>query len=170
MNRNILRFEIENKSDIVYFLNEKRKQMKFIYISILFISLSSCSQGKMNTLGLIDNKFAELDSKPHGVSTMTSYENKKMEPILYTKSYEMAIKAIHSAIISFGNNKIIKDSTNYLHIEFYSLLGFTDDVEFFIDKINKEIHFKSQSRVGYSDFGTNRSRMKKLTQLIKDKI
>ena len=36
---------------------------------------------------------------------------------------------------------------------------FVDDVEFFVDAQQKVIHFRSASRVGYSDLGANRKRM-----------
>ena len=144
--------------------------MKIIYLSSLLILISSCSQANMNNLGLKDNAFIELDNKPHGVSTMTAIEKKKMDPIKYSKSIEIVNNAIKSSLVIFGNNAIITEKANYMHVEFYTLLGFTDDVEFYIDTLNNEIHFKSQSRVGYSDFGTNRSRMKKISNLIKKNI
>ena len=40
-----------------------------------------------------------------------------------------------------------------------------DDIEFYIDEENKIIHFKSASRVGYSDLGANRKRMDEIIKL-----
>ena len=36
---------------------------------------------------------------------------------------------------------------------------FGDDVEFFFDEADSVIHFRSASRLGYSDLGVNRRRM-----------
>jgi uncharacterized protein (DUF1499 family) len=48
-------------------------------------------------------------------------------------------------------------------VEFRSLmLGFVDDVEFMVDEPQQLIHFRSASRVGYSDLGVNRQRMEEI--------
>ena len=41
-------------------------------------------------------------------------------------------------------------------------IGFVDDVEFLLDPANKQLHFRSASRVGYSDLGANKRRMNKI--------
>jgi len=47
---------------------------------------------------------------------------------------------------------------NYLRVEFHTTF-FVDDGEFLLDRNAKAIHARSASRIGYSDFGKNRSRM-----------
>ena len=55
---------------------------------------------------------------------------------------------------------------NYLHAEARSFLfRFVDDVEFLVDPQQKLIHFRSASRVGYSDLGVNRARMEQFRKL-----
>lgn len=62
--------------------------------------------------------------------------------------------------------RIITADERYLHAEFTSLLfRFVDDVEFLIDEDRREVHFRSASRVGYSDLGANRARMEQLRRL-----
>jgi uncharacterized protein (DUF1499 family) len=39
------------------------------------------------------------------------------------------------------------------------IFRFVDDVEFYIDERANLIHFRSASRLGYSDMGVNRKRM-----------
>ena len=59
--------------------------------------------------------------------------------------------------------KIITDEGDYLYAEFTSLIfRFVDDVEFSFDDGNKLIHFRSASRLGYSDLGANRKRMEEI--------
>ncbi len=49
---------------------------------------------------------------------------------------------------------------NYVHGVFRStIFRFPDDVEFLIDSENSLLHFRSASRVGYSDMGANRKRL-----------
>jgi uncharacterized protein (DUF1499 family) len=56
--------------------------------------------------------------------------------------------------------RIVADEGLYLHAEFRTpVLRFIDDVEFLADETAGVIHVRSASRVGYSDFGTNRRRI-----------
>jgi len=65
--------------------------------------------------------------------------------------------------------KIVSVEDNYLHVEFRSaIFRFVDDVEFLVvipeeqRPTEQRIHFRSASRVGYSDFGVNRRRMEQI--------
>ena len=61
--------------------------------------------------------------------------------------------------------KIVTRQLNYLHLIFRTpVFRFIDDVEFFADEEARLLHFRSASRVGYSDLGVNRRRMKKLSR------
>jgi uncharacterized protein (DUF1499 family) len=61
--------------------------------------------------------------------------------------------------------KIVTESGDYLHAEATSLIfRFVDDVEFFVDREAKVIHFRSASRVGHSDLGVNRARMENIRE------
>lgn len=51
---------------------------------------------------------------------------------------------------------------NYIHAESVSaIMRFVNDVAFFFDDRQKFIHFKSASRVGYSDLGSTVAEWKK---------
>jgi uncharacterized protein (DUF1499 family) len=68
---------------------------------------------------------------------------------------------------SLKRSKIITDKENYIHVEFRTaLFKFVDDVEFLFDESEKDIHFRSRARLGYSDMGVNRKRM----DIIRDKF
>jgi uncharacterized protein (DUF1499 family) len=61
---------------------------------------------------------------------------------------------------SFPRAQIVTRTDDYLHIEFRSLIfRFIDDVEFWVNPAEEVIHFRSASRIGYSDLGANRKRM-----------
>ena len=52
-----------------------------------------------------------------------------------------------------------KELDQFFHIEVTSrIFGFVDDVEFYLNEPGI-IHFRSASRIGYSDLGVNRERM-----------
>ena len=42
------------------------------------------------------------------------------------------------------------------------IFRFTDDAIFLFDDAKKEVHFRSASRIGYSDMGVNRRRMEEI--------
>jgi hypothetical protein len=54
---------------------------------------------------------------------------------------------------------LITATSDYLHAEFRTFLGFVDDVELFIDQEHHLIHMRSASRIGYWDLGVNRRRL-----------
>ncbi|HEY9647011.1 MAG TPA: DUF1499 domain-containing protein, partial [Chroococcidiopsis sp.] len=56
--------------------------------------------------------------------------------------------------------KIITATSDYLYAEFSSkLMGFVDDVEFYLSPADGVIHVRSASRLGQSDLGVNRKRI-----------
>ena len=61
--------------------------------------------------------------------------------------------------------QILELSENYLHATFTTRwLRFVDDVEFWADHTTALLHFRSASRVGYSDLGANSRRMEQVAQ------
>jgi peptide-methionine (R)-S-oxide reductase len=70
------------------------------------------------------------------------------------------MQRLKATLRSLPRNRVVAVEDNYLHAEFTSrLFRFVDDVEFYVDEEQHEIHFRSASRVGYSDLGANRKRM-----------
>lgn len=73
------------------------------------------------------------------------------------------MRKLTAAIQSMPRRKIVIATENYLHVEFSSaIFRFVDDVEFFLDDATQTIHFRSASRLGYSDLGVNRKRMEEI--------
>ncbi len=61
---------------------------------------------------------------------------------------------------------IKEESSNYFWVECRSrLLGFVDDLEIYLPNEEKEIHFRSASRLGYSDLGVNKKRVEHIRKL-----
>lgn len=62
--------------------------------------------------------------------------------------------------------RITGSSPTSLHLEITSrIFRFVDDVQFQLDEATREVHFRSASRIGRHDLGTNRRRMKRLERL-----
>lgn len=118
--------------------------------------------------GMINNKFKPCPKTPNCVSTMAPKEDKKhfITPISYNSSQEEAVEKMIQIINSLKGTTITVKDINYIHAIFSTkLLRFKDDVEFYFDDSSKLIHFKSASRIGSSDLGTNRKRMEKIKNL-----
>ena len=75
----------------------------------------------------------------------------------------MAIPELKKVIESMERTKVIDQTSNYLYAEFKSqLMGFVDDVEFYLDPDANVLHVRSASRLGQSDLGVNRKRVEEI--------
>jgi uncharacterized protein (DUF1499 family) len=58
---------------------------------------------------------------------------------------------------------IIEENNSYLYAEFKSkLMGYVDDVEFYLDSNTNSVQVRSASRLGKSDLGVNRKRVEEI--------
>lgn len=86
-----------------------------------------------------------------------------MAPWRYEGSPPASLERLKQIVAAMPRAKIVSTSDDYLHAEFTSaIFRFVDDVEFLIDPAAGVIHFRSASRIGYSDLGANRRRMEDL--------
>jgi uncharacterized protein (DUF1499 family) len=117
------------------------------------------SRGMQMKLGLTNNAFVACSEKPNCVSTMASEEDEQhyIRPV-EVKGAVYTVKNMIKVVAAKNELKLEKEGPNYLHYTYKSkLVGFVDDVEFAI--LNKKVHVRSASRVGYSDLGANRRRV-----------
>lgn len=122
-----------------------------------------------DTVGIKSSAFKALKETPNGVSSQTSIVERKVSPLKMKTSVPEAKEKIKNLILSYDNTKLLKDSDNYLHFVFTTKgFHFKDDVEFYFDSENSIIHFKSQSRIGYSDMGVNRERYEMIKEDFKE--
>ncbi|TDT72601.1 uncharacterized protein (DUF1499 family) [Hypnocyclicus thermotrophus] len=114
-------------------------------------------------IGVINGKFYELKKSPNNISSQTDIKEKYVEPLKFIENKEKSYVKILEVLNSYENAKIERKDKNYIHVVFKtSGLKFKDDVEFYFDENEKVIHFKSASRVGYSDMGKNRERYEEI--------
>ncbi|BAU06925.1 MULTISPECIES: DUF1499 domain-containing protein [Fischerella] len=113
-----------------------------------------------SNLGVRDRKLAPCPNSPNCVSSQSTDAVHKIAPLTYTSSPEQALADIKSIIQSLPRTKIISETEDYLYAEFKSaMMGFVDDVEFYLDRNDNIIHVRSASRLGQSDLGVNRNRV-----------
>ncbi|MDZ7991823.1 MAG: DUF1499 domain-containing protein [Nostoc sp. EfeVER01] len=113
-----------------------------------------------NNLGISNGKLASCPNSPNCVSSQSPDASHQIAPLTFTSTPEEAITNLKQIIESLPRTKIITESQDYLYAEFKSaLLGFVDDVEFYLDRNANVIHVRSASRLGQSDLGVNRKRI-----------
>ncbi len=102
------------------------------------------------------------------ISSRARESRQRMAPRRFGGSAAAVRVAIERALAALGGVVVVSEA-DYLRSEFSSrVFGFVDDVEVAVDAASKTIDFRSASRVGYSDFGVNRRRMRKLWRRLVD--
>lgn len=110
-------------------------------------------------------------SSPNCVSTLATDEGHAITPFRYTKPRAEAKEVLKAVVNSLSRTTLVEEDESYLRYEVTSLLlRFVDDVEFLFDDDTKTIHFRSASRMGYSDLGVNRRRMEEIRVLLGRKL
>ncbi|HHC6505307.1 TPA: DUF1499 domain-containing protein [Vibrio parahaemolyticus] len=132
---------------------------------ITFLGLTACIQG---VTSMPDRTQTPCGNKPNCVSTQDQREEHHLEPFTLTES--ATLDAIEQAALQLSGAKTAEKDGNYLRIECTSkIMRFVDDLELKID--GNTLIVRSESRVGYSDFGVNRKRAEQLrTELSKAEL
>lgn len=111
-------------------------------------------------LGVRDGRLKAAPSSPNCVSSQALSAYHKIEPLAFKGNGKMAFDRLKSLVAELPRSEIIETSEKYLYAECKTkLLGFVDDVEFYLDEDAVSIHVRSASRLGRKDFGVNRARI-----------
>jgi len=141
-----------------------------IVISILFIMAWLSESGPLPRDE--DNILEPCPDKPNCVcSEYIDDTEHYIEPLaLSTEKLPRAVEYIKISIESLGG-EIQTENNDYLAATFSSsFFGFIDDVEFRIDTENKLIHIRSAARLGHSDFGVNKKRVRTLKTILRQQL
>jgi len=115
-----------------------------------------------DNLGVRDGRLAPAKSTPNNVSSQADKGDAQhyVEPLRYSGDLRHAWAALKQVVDGMPRVKVLKSDPNYLYAEFNSrLMGYVDDVEFYLDEKAGVIQVRSASRLGRSDFGVNRERI-----------
>jgi uncharacterized protein (DUF1499 family) len=106
-------------------------------------------------LGVKEGKLAACPDSPNCVCSQSATLGAKIDSLPM-----VSIETLKKVISSMERTTIIEESSGYLYVEFKTkLMGYVDDVEFYFDRSQNVIHVRSASRLGKSDFGSNRKRV-----------
>ena len=107
----------------------------------------------------------DCPSSPNCVCTQATSVTAQMPAMKFEGSAAEAIQRVRKYLEKQPRCSIKSTKPNYLHAVFVTaLMRFRDDVEFYADSETSTLHFRSASRLGYSDLGANRKRMLKITK------
>jgi uncharacterized protein (DUF1499 family) len=127
---------------------------------ILAASLFHFSGSTPKNLGVKNGKLTTCPNSPNCVCSHDTDAEHQISPLTYTGNAPEAFKRLKTIIQGLENSKIVEDRSDYLYAEFTSkLMGFVDDVEFYLDETSGAIQVRSASRLGQSDLGVNRQRI-----------
>ncbi|PQJ45146.1 hypothetical protein BTO00_02920 [Vibrio campbellii] len=133
---------------------------KAALLSITLLGLTACSQGVTT---MTDRSQSPCGDKPNCVSTQDTREEYNLTPFTLTESTN--IDAIEQVALELPGAKTAVKEGNYLRIECTSkIMRFVDDLELKLE--GDKLIVRSESRVGYSDFGVNRKRAEQLRSLL----
>lgn len=129
--------------------------------------LFSFSGSRPTNLGVTNGQLAACPSSPNCVSSQSQDVEHQIEALRYQGTPAEAIAQLKTAIESLPRTQIIQITDNYLYAEFTSaLMGFVDDVEFYVNPAEPMIEVRSASRLGESDLGVNRQRVEAIRSAI----
>ncbi len=129
---------------------------KTALLSITLLSLTACSQGVPT---MTDRSQTLCGDKPNCVSTQDTRDEHYLEPFVLTDS--ATLDAIEQIALNLPGAKTAVKEGDYLRIECTSkIMRFVDDLELKIT--DGKLVVRSESRLGYSDFGVNRKRANQL--------
>ena len=132
-----------------------------VILSVIIIFMSGCSGTKPLAIG----QFAKCPEKPNCISSKSSQDLHTFPPLKYEGTRLNAKTNLLKALEKMPRARVSTNTDNFIHIEFTSkIFRFIDDLEFYLNETGV-IHFRSASRIGYSDMGVNRDRMKEIEKL-----
>lgn len=118
-----------------------------------------------NNLGIKDGKLTPCPGTPNCVNSQSSEAQSKIDPLP-----ACPIPELKKVIENMERTTIIEETDNYLYAEFKTpLMGFVDDVEFYLEPEENVIHVRSASRLGKSDLGLNRKRVEAIRAKLQEK-
>ncbi len=136
-----------------------------LILAFLLWSSHIFAGNRPTNIGVHDGKLATCPSTPNCVNSQTSIGDPEhaIAPLQFTGDNATVMANLKQLIQTMPRTNIVAETNNYLYVEFTSkLMGFVDDVEFFIDDNSKNIQARSASRLGESDLGVNRQRIEEI--------
>lgn len=144
-----------------------RRAIRWLLFAVASIALTCVlglkslvwTSSRPTNLGVRDGKLAPCPASPNCVSSQGPSSH-FLDPESLTESSRETIERLKQIIEKMPGGDVIEVRDGYLYAEFTSRwFRFIDDVEIWVNESERQIHFRSASRVGHSDLGVNRERV-----------
>jgi uncharacterized protein (DUF1499 family) len=131
----------------------------------LWVVVQFMSRNVPEGLGVHEGGLAECPETPTCVCSDCNRAD-KMAPLEFTGEAAAAMGALKSALRAKGI-QIVEEQEHYVHaVATTTIMHFKDDLEFLIVPEEKKIQFRSASRLGRSDLGKNRARLREIFAIL----
>ncbi len=133
---------------------------------ILYFKYLAYRSQQAEPVGLINNQLTPCPSSPNCVCSEYSDNAQHSIPPVSISNMDASLlrQLIDKSIMQTGG-KITHREKDYFAATYTSrFFGFVDDLEIRIDHTQQQLHIRSASREGHSDFGVNRQRTERLRQ------
>jgi uncharacterized protein (DUF1499 family) len=113
-------------------------------------------------IGVNNGRLTACPNTPNCVSSQAPANDAQhaIEPLPMRIDAATTMANLKQVIRAMPRTKIVTETNNYLYVEFTSkLMGYVDDVEFYLDNDTNTVQVRSASRLGQSDLGVNRQRI-----------
>ncbi|MGF1515738.1 MAG: DUF1499 domain-containing protein [Elainellaceae cyanobacterium] len=125
--------------------------------------------GTPKQIGLKGGTLSPCPDSPNCVVSQTADPDHAIAPIAYQTDRETAYATLLDILSVVPRTEIIEQDDSYIRAESSSrLMGFVDDVEFYLPSEQNVIHMRSASRLGESDLGVNRRRLEQIRLAAQD--
>jgi uncharacterized protein (DUF1499 family) len=120
-------------------------------------------------LGVADGQFAPCPSTPNCVNSQSQDQEHAIASFRYTTAPKEAFDKLKTILAAQPRVNVLTATDDYIRTEFtIPIVGFVDDVEFYLDRAASVIQVRSASRLGESDLGVNRKRIETLRKTFGD--
>jgi uncharacterized protein (DUF1499 family) len=142
----------------------------FVFLALALAALlsfyvrSGLSRLRPPRVGLTpEGNLLPCSPRPNCVSSQAPDREHQTRPFPYSGSRQETQAKLRAAIATLPRLRFVKEEDRYWHLTAVSrLFRYTDDVEFLFDDEARLVHVRSASRIGVSDMGANRTRVRAL--------
>jgi len=134
--------------------------MKHVPLFTIIFVMITCTGNASAAAGSDTGSLPSCPDTPNCVSSLSTDKRHAIEPLRYHGDRAKVQQTLLEVIGSLKRARVVAVKGNRIHTEFTSVLfRFVDDVDFLFDDVDKMIHVRSASRIGWSDLGVNRRRV-----------
>ena len=122
---------------------------------------------KPSNLGVKEGRLANCPASPNCVCSQAPLSSKAyIAPLaLNQDEAQETFNRLKKVLGDMKGVSIVKEEEQYIHAERKTaIMGFVDDLEFYLNVQDHCIDVRSASRLGYSDFGVNRKGVERIRQ------